>query len=70
MSDITLRLPQRPSTPEARARGGELRTRRERSGLSMGDLARVYNCSVVRISDIERGLAEPTDREVSDWPGT
>lgn len=43
------------------------RTCREKSGKSMGDLARELGVSVVHVSNVERGIEQPDDAIVSKW---
>lgn len=71
MSDLT-----RPPTdvaashPELVPFGDALRDARERSGLSMGQVARAIGATVVAVSDIERGRVRPSDDDVHAFAST
>ena len=56
MSDILRRRTERELEAESRrSPGARLRWLRTQKGITLGDLARFLNCSVVEISAIEQG---------------
>lgn len=63
MTDISKPPPLTPRVCD-RFFGDTVRRLRKRSGLSMGDLARVLKCSVVEVSAVETARALPWSADV------